>query len=535
MQTKTQMQMRTMAREIQVPKFTGLSNQAALTLLAATTPEPRTEMLGGHEHLVIPVIALVEGVHQACNADAPELALAAEFGKCPASWNGRPIVLGHPQKDGMMISASTTEGVENGIFGRLYNTDIKDNALVTEMWIHKERALAIGGEVAEKMKQLEAGEVLEVSIGAFMSIVPSTGTFGDGNEQFDGIWTNIIPDHLALLPTGTVGACSIADGCGTNRMNIRAAASECTCASKEPSKDGETPKSPEKGPVRLLMEKVKDLLTIRSATGMEDLSAEDIRRALNDELDKLFPDTWPWIVAVFQNSKEVVYEVGGVILMRSFTWDDDGMIQLDPTVTVVRMVTTFEPVGASEKGTTMNEKEKRIAALLANKKSRLLTSDQPALEAMTDDELKKTEEAVEAMPEAVEAKTTDEPATDPAPVSTPVVASVPAAELVPVAAASAVTTEEFAKMLPPDMQESVMEGARALKARKEAIITALQANPRNTFTPEVLQVKSLSELDGLAQLANIPDYSGRMPAQEEIRTAESMYAPEPPRLDDKSA
>src|SRR5690606_5439608 len=32
---------------------------------------------------------------------------------------------------------------------------------------------------------------------------------------------NIVPDHLALLPEGTLGACSNADGCGINNNQLK--------------------------------------------------------------------------------------------------------------------------------------------------------------------------------------------------------------------------------------------------------------------------------------------------------------------------
>ncbi len=74
-------------------------------LATADTSTIRVETMAGKEYTVVPCIALVEGVLQGANSDAPELALASEFGKIIAGWNGRPLVLNHPK---------INVGVENG-------------------------------------------------------------------------------------------------------------------------------------------------------------------------------------------------------------------------------------------------------------------------------------------------------------------------------------------------------------------------------------------------------------------------------------
>ncbi|MEB3089954.1 hypothetical protein, partial [Parvimonas sp. M20] len=73
---------------------------------SADVASVRTEEFRGKTYTVVPVIAVVEGVLQGVNSDAPELAVASEFGKFPASWDGRPVMMNHPNIGGMWVSAS---------------------------------------------------------------------------------------------------------------------------------------------------------------------------------------------------------------------------------------------------------------------------------------------------------------------------------------------------------------------------------------------------------------------------------------------
>ena len=69
----------------------------------------RTETFNGTDHLVVPLVAITEGVLWPSNAESPELALASEFGKYPQSWDGRPVVMGHPLRDGTPVSANSPD------------------------------------------------------------------------------------------------------------------------------------------------------------------------------------------------------------------------------------------------------------------------------------------------------------------------------------------------------------------------------------------------------------------------------------------
>ncbi len=125
----------------------------------------RTEQFEGRDHLVIPVVALVEGVLHPSNTPTPELALSEEFGKYPSGWDGRPVVLGHPTLNGVPISANRPDVIEKEAFGRLFNTVLEGPMLKTEAWIDLERVNELNGVVKETIEALQAGTTIEVSTG----------------------------------------------------------------------------------------------------------------------------------------------------------------------------------------------------------------------------------------------------------------------------------------------------------------------------------------------------------------------------------
>lgn len=186
----------------------------------ADTSALRTETFRGKEYTVVPVIAVVEGVLQGVNSEFPELAVASEFGKHPASWDGRPVMMNHPSINGVFVSASIHSVLEDFQMGFLANTRLDDKKLKTEAWIDNEAIAALSGEPKQTMDRILLGEVVDVSVGAFMDIVEQAGTYG-GNA-YQGIWSNVVPDHLAFLSANVQGACTVEAGCGAPRVNSSA-------------------------------------------------------------------------------------------------------------------------------------------------------------------------------------------------------------------------------------------------------------------------------------------------------------------------
>jgi hypothetical protein len=187
------------------------------TNASADVKSIRQEEFRGRTYTVIPVVAIVETVLQGANSPAPELALASEFGKFPQSWNGRPVVLNHPSINGVFVSASIPSVLEDYAFGTMFNAYVDQKKLLVEAWIDDERVAELGGEFAEVLTRANAGEEIEVSVGAYLDVIKHRGELN--GRTYEGVWQNVVPDHLAILSKGSKGACTNADGCGMPRVH----------------------------------------------------------------------------------------------------------------------------------------------------------------------------------------------------------------------------------------------------------------------------------------------------------------------------
>jgi hypothetical protein len=186
-----------------------MSEPRSLHLLG-TTDTLRTGVYQGREHVVIPLVALVESVIRPINSEFNEYVPMATLSKAVHGWNGRPVVLGHPAKDGAQISANDPGVLDERQLGSIFNTRMLNGKLTMEAWVDPALVTKLGG--AELMRRLE--RMTEVSVGAYVALEKTSGKFQ--GQDYQGIWKEIGPDHLALLPD-SVGACSIEMGCGTHR------------------------------------------------------------------------------------------------------------------------------------------------------------------------------------------------------------------------------------------------------------------------------------------------------------------------------
>lgn len=175
----------------------------------------RREQHQGRAHIVVPVVMLVEGVLN--GSHGPLLHEESEFGKYPEAWNGIPVVVYHPKRNGQNVSANIPEVIEKEIVGRTYNTMSEGKKLKAEAWLDEERLRTIS-PVA--MQAILEQVPLDVSVGVFNDEEGDPGEYAreDGTMlSYEAIAKNHRPDHLALLPGGK-GACSWEDGCGI-RLN----------------------------------------------------------------------------------------------------------------------------------------------------------------------------------------------------------------------------------------------------------------------------------------------------------------------------
>lgn len=165
----------------------------------------------GKEHLVVPCVALMEGVIHAVNASSPEYVPFEALSKSVDKWNGHPLVVGHPVRDGKQISAYDPKVLDKHC-GFIRNAHVNGKRLGFEVLVDPERLTAMKHD--QLLSDLRAGKEVEVSVGAFVSTNDKKDSHN--GKAYDGQWVDIFPDHFALLPGGR-GACSLEMGCGAHR------------------------------------------------------------------------------------------------------------------------------------------------------------------------------------------------------------------------------------------------------------------------------------------------------------------------------
>lgn len=322
----------------------------------------RREMLDGVEHLVVPAIAIREGVLNNILYPADQLSQFVE------SWNGVPVPVRHPTKDGEAVTANAVEWENSVNIGRFYNVSYSDGAIRGEIWINIGKAQRLG--FSDIVESLESGEVMEISTGLHALTKEGTGTFN--NVSYTSVIDTIRPDHLALLPDEE-GACSVKDGCGAMRNNC-GGGKNCKCT------------KPQK---KSLVNRLKSWFGVN-----EDVSFDKTRSAVGAQLRlELGEDPWPYIVDIFDSY--IIYEFGAQMLKRSYVYDKDNLkVTLSPDVVEVKIVTTYEPILANRENKTNMKPENKVAlvsalalALVANKADAVTEDKKASLAALPDDML----------------------------------------------------------------------------------------------------------------------------------------------------
>jgi hypothetical protein len=482
----------------------------------------RTVQYQGREHLVVPVVALVQGVIHASNAETPELVLSEEFARLPKQWDGRPVMFNHPKVDGEQVSANDPRVLEGGQIGTVFGSRVEDDKLKMDAYIDVERVTAMGGEALELLEGLRAGEMTEVSVGTFVATELKNGTYKD--HPYDTIWRDINSDHLAFLPKGVKGACSIEMGCGAPRM-------------------AGGPGSGEELDRRFAGE----------------VSYDDVRA----KLQKLFAPAdmavsatpMTWIESVFDD--HFVYESAGKLFSRNYSMTEAGEIELsgeEPSEVVRKVVyeaaasaniVTYEvsaaPCGcggqavvnaSAGKDEDMKTKKEKVAAIIASGKTCFVDADAALLEQLPDARITALEAHVEEASK------------------TPVVAAAPpfvkkdeeteeekkkrleeeakaknAAEATPEAVAA--RRETFLKEN-PDIGEILSTHRAAQTSRRAELVTKLVA-AQKVYTETELQALAIPALEKLAALTikEKPTYEGQVPRAAANGDADDMIPPPP--------
>jgi len=166
--------------------------------------------LAGRSYLVAPVAMIVEGVF--AGNQGPILYEQSDITKSVASWNHKPITVGHPKRGGQFVSGCLPESIEDFGVGMVLNTswNARTKKLRAEAWFDESRLDVVPGGSAIKAA-LAKQEPMEVSTGLFVDKELSSGQYN--GKEFTGKARNFRPDHLAVIVNG-VGACSLKDGAG---------------------------------------------------------------------------------------------------------------------------------------------------------------------------------------------------------------------------------------------------------------------------------------------------------------------------------
>ncbi len=162
----------------------------------------RNETLDGTNFIVVPVVMAIEDV-------VMNGAVLDHEDWFPLAWDGVPVTVGHPEDDnGGFLSANNPASRQKYAVGTIYNTTMDGGKLKAEAWLDKS---LLSSKFPQALAMIQQNKPLDVSTGYFADHVEETGVLN--GKEYTARHVNIIPDHLALLPSEE-GACSFDEGCG---------------------------------------------------------------------------------------------------------------------------------------------------------------------------------------------------------------------------------------------------------------------------------------------------------------------------------
>ena len=430
----------------------------------------------GRGCLVVPVVMMVEGVH--IGSHGPLLHEINELGRFPASWNGMPVVIDHPEIEGQNVSANMPDVIDARMIGRVYNTRVDGAKLVAQAWIDEERLRQLSSVI---LAQIEAGEPIEVSLGMFTEELTSEGEFN--GEQYEAIARNHRPDHLALLPGG-VGACSIADGCGIRANNKKGGQTQVDLKI-----NGEEL-------LKALKDFNKEGFSVNNFITDEDQGYRELVDAVRQKLDSMDSESSiHFLQEVYDDT--VIYEVrmrvGGTRLFKQGYTFDGGVVELQGSPAEVRRKVDYIAMAESSsmrrtkfntnkggKKMADNAKEctpcvkEKVDSLIANSQGKYTEDNREMLETLDEELLDKIAKPIEKeVIKEVEKKV------------------------------------EVNKLTPED-QAALEFGKRQLRERRESWAKKIQDNTKGVWTEDELKTMSDATLEKLAKTVKeeeVVDYS----------------------------
>lgn len=479
-------------------RLTGLADTAAI----------RAATFNGLPHVVVPVVMLVgDSVVWPSNAPAPEFVPAEELAIAPGAWNGRPCMPDHPAEG----SANSPAVLETGCFGMVFNAKFEDGRLKGEAWLDPKRAEAVGRDAVRVIERCQAGEMVEVSVGAWVVTEASSGTH-DG-KAYEAIWKSCTPDHLALLPEGVKGACSVAAGCGAPRINQER--QQAPKAKLRAAQGGVPMKHPMKGRAKV----IQSLAEPVSDVGLRDALYEALRAVEPgfDWISEVFPDLSTVIYTCFP-AEELLW------FRRTYALGDNGSVTLNDDREQVEPVTSYKPVPAADVAQAKGQAELPLVAPdgtpLATPPAACGCKDKPTTRVAREGEtMKKTlvdrllalaaalfDETDRAMLDGL----TEEKLTS----LLAKLDAAPAEEEKPVEPkeAPALTEDEAIAALPESLREMISRDKATQAALRAGLVAAI-GRATTAYSPVQLAAKTTEDLQSLAVALKVnepaADYSAR--------------------------
>jgi hypothetical protein len=452
-------------------------------VLNLETLAPRTEMLEGEEHLVVPLVAIMEGVWP--GSDGPLLYLNEQIAQHPAGWDHKPIVVFHPTINGKGVTACDPAILNTQKIGIILNSRTADKKLKQEAWLNKAKTAKVDQRILDKIAK---GEKVEVSTGVYVDQVGPSGVWNGKNYKASA--TNLRPDHLAILPDG-VGACSVKDGAGLLQN----------------SSTGEIPKDEVSAGLERFQAGLQRYLALAGVSSkpliVNDTSLSDIHGSVCQALYQQYQKpgySWNgWVEDVYADY--FVFYNGGKLYRQSYSMDGSKAVLSGEPVEVVRVV-DYQPVGSvtgnrSSMEANKMDKKTKVDSLIANSGGVWAETDREWLMGQPDDKLDKFAKA-------------NIPVPVPPPAPVPVANTAPVA--VPTLAPAAVqpqTVEQFiATQVPVAMRPVFNRLMTQEQENRVKLIGIVQNAPGNRFTKEQLEAAPTETLEGLAALIPQPTMNG---------------------------
>jgi hypothetical protein len=506
-------------------------------LLKRATGATRIEMYAGKEHLVVPVVALMEGVVWPSNSDGPEFVPAEVLAFAPGSWDGRPVFCNHPVVEGVG-SASQPGLLDELSFGQIFNTSTSEQIIETrklnlEVWLDRAKAETVGEDAQRIITSLEELIPVGVSVGAYVGYTEQSGEWE--GKTFKRSWAAVSPDHIAMLVEEVEGACSLDMGCGAL---LTAKQKELTVADEVKKK------------LPMLAGMKRAILEAIGLAARDEQSDTELRQRLDEQLrntipmymgiEAVKPNMSPPVViyATYANDRYALYQ-------RTYKQSPAGAVTVNDDEAEVQFVGDYKPVltsgaaaasaptpcgcggnppaparteaAAHTEEDSNVDKKLRIANIIKNSKGRFDATDENWLLTVPEDRLTKLEAA------------------EPTPAAEPPAPVVPAPAVEP----KPQTAEEWMGAAPPEVASLVKRYQAAEAATKADLVKKLKT-AQKIYSETDLTGMNVEQLEKIAQLANVTlgqrsDFTGirvpELPQEDDPNT----QVPAPRKLDAKIA